>query len=211
MALHEVRRRGEVDVVAAVTTVVAGGVSMHGLREPLLEAQAEALGLPLMKVELPSFPCPNHEYELAMGRVLRRFVEQGVEQVIYGDLFLEDIRAYRLQQLEPFGLEGVFPLWGSDTRELAEAILDAGIRATLVVVDPARLDASFAGRDFDRELLRDLPAAVDPCGENGEFHTFVGFGPGFRQPVAFECGEVTERDGFVCVVLRSATQGVTLG
>jgi len=197
-ALHEVRTRGEFEVVGMLTTVTTtfGRVSMHGVREELLDRQAEAVDLPLVKVEVP-FPCPNEVYERAMAATLARLRSEGVEVVVFGDLFLEDVRRYRESRMEGTGLRPEFPLWKRPTKELARSMLDSGLRATIVCVDPKQLPAEFAGRPFDADLLRDLPPNVDPCGERGEFHTFVTSGPMFSRPVRVKPGPVVERDGFV--------------
>ncbi len=204
-ALWEVRRAGALDVVGLLTTVTTafGRVSMHGVREALLDRQIEEVGLPCRKIGIPS-PCPNEIYESEMTRALTEAKEQGVTHVVFGDLFLEDIRAYREAKLAKMGVTGVFPLWGRDTHALARDMLAAGLRATLTCVDPRRLAASFAGRAFDLDLLARLPPEVDPCGENGEFHTFVTGGPMFENPIAVLAGEVVERDGFVFADLLRA-------
>ena len=197
-ALHEVRRHGLFDVVGVVTTVSAafGRVSMHGVREVLLERQVAELGLPCVKVAIPS-PCTNEVYEREMDRAMEDARRAGVTQVVFGDLFLEDLRAYREAKLAEVGMQGVFPLWRRDTAALAREMLAAGVRATLTCVDPRKLDRRFAGRAFDAELLAEFPREVDPCGENGEFHTFVSAGPMFARPISVRAGEVVERDGFV--------------
>ena len=197
-ALHEVRREGDVEVVGLLTTVTRAfdRVSIHGVREELVEAQAAALGLPLTEVEIP-YPCSNEVYEHAMADVLAAAARQGVTHVVFGDLFLAEVRAYREAQLTLAGLVGVFPLWGRDTASLAREMVTAGLDARLVCVDASRLDRSFAGRRFDHDLLSALPPAIDPCGENGEFHTFVADGPMFDRPVPVQSGVVVERDGFV--------------
>jgi uncharacterized protein (TIGR00290 family) len=169
---------------------------MHGVREVLLEAQAASIGLPLIRVEIP-YPCPNEVYEQAMADTLASAAAHGVTHVVFGDLFLADIRAYREAQLAKAGFTGVFPLWDRDTTVLAHEMIAVGLDARLVCVDPSRLDRSFAGRTFDRALLAELPAGVDPCGENGEFHTFVADGPMFARPVPVSAGIIVERDGFV--------------
>ncbi len=196
--LETARRRAEFDIVALLTTVNRehSRVAMHAVRESLLEAQAAAAGLPLVKVPLPS-PCPNGAYEQAMAEAMAQARAEGVAHILFGDLFLEDIRKYREAQLARCGMVPVFPLWRLDTRALAQAMVAAGLRAVLTCVDPAKLDRSFAGREFDAGLLAALPARVDPCGENGEFHTFAFAGPMFRAPIAIAPGEVVERDGFV--------------
>lgn len=186
------------DVVALLTTVneTHQRVAMHAVRESLLEMQAVAAGLPLVKVPIPS-PCSNEVYEQAMSEAMARARDEGVRHVIFGDLFLADVRAYRERQLAKCGMAPVFPLWGRDTRKLAEDMLAGGLSAYLTCVDPRKLDRSFAGRRFDQDLLAALPRAVDPCGENGEFHTFACAGPMFRAEIPITAGEIVERDGFV--------------
>ncbi len=169
---------------------------MHAVRSELLRKQADAAGLPLWVVPIPS-PCSNEEYERAMNDVMRRADAEGIERIAFGDLFLEDIRAYREEKLASTRIKPVFPLWGSDTRELAREMIDGGLRARLTCVDPRVLDAKFAGREFDATLLDELPPHVDPCGERGEFHSFAYDGPMFRERIAIESGVVLERDGFV--------------
>ncbi len=195
-ALEALRR--EMPVAGLLTTLNARfrRVAMHGVREVLLEAQAESLGLPLYKVDLP-WPCPNEVYEERMGEAVRAARERGVTGVAFGDLFLEDVRRYREERMAGTGLEIHFPIWGRDTRELAEEMVESGLRAVLTTVDPRHCPKHFAGRAYDASLLRELPESVDPCGENGEFHTFAWDGPGFRTPVAIRPGPVVERDGFV--------------
>jgi len=197
-ALHVLRLQGEVEVVGLLTTTNGAfdRVAMHGVREVLLETQAEAVGLPLWKVPLP-WPCSNEAYEACMAEVCTRAVAQGIEAMAFGDLFLEDVRDYRIQKLAGTGLEPLFPIWESDTAGLARDMIRAGLKATLACVDPKALDAAFAGRGFDADLLAALPPDVDPCGERGEFHTFAWNGPMFRHPVAIRRGEVVARDGFV--------------
>lgn len=184
-------------MVGLLTTVnqVHDRVAMHAVRHELLRAQAAATGLPLLVVPIPS-PCTNEEYEAAMRTALARAREMGVTRMAFGDLFLEDIRAYREQKLAGTGIEPVFPLWSLPTPELARDMLSGGLRARLTCVDPKQLPASFAGREFELQLLRELPAAVDPCGERGEFHTFAYDGPMFERRIAIEPGNVVERDGF---------------
>lgn len=206
MSLHVLRRRGDVEVVGLLTTVneTHDRVAMHAVRRALLEAQAEATGLPLRVVSIP-WPCPNEAYEAAMALAMDAARKDGVEAVAFGDLFLADIRRYREERLQGTGLEPLFPLWERPTRQLAEEMIGAGLRATLTCVDPAALPPSFAGRDFDAALLADLPDGVDPCGENGEFHTFAWDGPMFRRPVHVSRGEVVARDGFVFADLLPAS------
>jgi uncharacterized protein (TIGR00290 family) len=197
-ALQESRRRGEVEVVGLLTTVTEsyGRVSMHGVRESLLELQASAVGLPLHRVPIPS-PCPNAVYERAMGAAVGRLRADGVSRIVFGDLFLEDVRAYREERLRGSGVEPLFPLWGRPTDRLAEEMIASGLDARIVALDPRVVPKSFAGRTFDRALLAELPAGVDPCGERGEFHTCVVAGPMFDAPIPVAPGDVVERDGFV--------------
>jgi uncharacterized protein (TIGR00290 family) len=197
-ALHVVRQRGEFDVVALLTTVnqTYSRVAMHAVRECLVEMQAAAAWLPLIKVPIPS-PCTNEIYEQAMGVAMARARAEGVRHVVFGDLFLEDIRTYREKQLSACGMTPAFPLWGRNTRELAEEMIANSLSAYLTCVDPRKLDRSFAGRRFDAQFLNALPSGVDPCGENGEFHTFANDGPMFQHAVPVTAGEIVERDGFV--------------
>ena len=169
---------------------------MHGVRQELVELQAQRMDLPLWPVELP-WPCSNAEYEERCTEVWHRALQQGFHAVAFGDLFLADIRAYRVRQLAGSGLEPLFPLWNIPTGELAREMLQGGLKAIVTCVDPRHLNRSFAGRDFDEAFLRDLPPGVDPCGENGEFHTFVSDGPQFSTSIAVSAGEVVQRDGFV--------------
>jgi uncharacterized protein (TIGR00290 family) len=204
-ALHRLRQRGDFEVAGLLTTLNAAfdRVAMHSTRRALLEAQAAAAGVPLFTVPLP-WPCSNEHYEAAMRIACDTAVAQGIEAMAFGDLFLEDIRRYREEKLAGTGLEPVFPVWGLDTRALAEEMIAGGLRARIVCVDPKKLPAEFAGRDFDTDFLRDLPEGVDPCGENGEFHTAVYAGPMFREPITIESGEVIERDGFIFADVRLA-------
>lgn len=198
-ALHVLRQRGDLEVVGLLTTLneAFGRVAMHGVRAELLEAQARATGLPLWSVPLP-WPCSNDEYEKRMRAVIEKARSAGVTAFAFGDLFLADIRAYRERQLSGTGIEPLFPIWGKpdDTPTLARSMIAAGFRATLACVDPRQLPATFAGREFDLQLLDDLSPCVDPCGENGEFHTFCHTGPVFDQPIPVRVGDVVERDGF---------------
>jgi len=201
-ALHRARRQ-DLEVAGLLTTMAGDRVAMHEVRKALIEAQAAAAGLPLWTVPLP-WPCSNAEYESAMSRGLLRARGDGIEAVVFGDLFLADIRAYRESLLAGSGIRPVFPLWGRDTAALAEEMIAGGLRATLVCVDLAKLPARFAGRDFDAGLLRELPASCDPCGENGELHTFAWAGPMFRAPVSIAPGRVEERGGFAYADLLPA-------
>lgn len=202
-ALQVLRGDPTVQVVGLLTTMnqPADRVSMHAVRRGLLEDQADRLGLPLHAVELP-FPCPNEVYAQRMTDAVRAAAAAGVQQVAFGDLFLADVRAYREAALQGTPLSPCFPLWGRSTDVLAREMIDAGLQGVLTCVDPAQLPAEFAGRPFDAELLADLPPDVDPCGERGEFHTFVWDAPTFSTPIDIVVGEVVERDGFVfCDVL----------
>jgi uncharacterized protein (TIGR00290 family) len=198
LTLNALRASPDFEVVALLTSITReyDRVSIHGVRRALLEAQAAAVGLPLVEIALEP-QCTNDAYEAAFHSALAQIhaTYPGVKHLAFGDLFLEDVRAYRERTLDHSGFTPVFPIWGHDTRQLAEEFIDAGFRARLVAVDTTQLDASFAGRAFDRQLLADLPATVDPCGERGEFHTFVSDGPIFAQPIPVEIGEVVLRDG----------------
>jgi uncharacterized protein (TIGR00290 family) len=204
-ALHVLRQDAAVEVVGLLTTVnaAANRVAMHAVRRVLLDAQAEAVGLPLLVVPLP-FPCPNDVYEAAMAQALAEARERGIEAVAFGDLFLADVRRYREERMAGTGLVPLFPLWGRPTRELALEMLAAGLHARITCLDPRVMPAALAGREFDRELLEALPAGVDPCGENGEFHTFAWDGPAFARPLLVRGGEVVTRDGFVYADLLPA-------
>jgi uncharacterized protein (TIGR00290 family) len=204
-ALHELRAMPQYEVTALLTTINqdAGRVAMHAVREALLEAQAGAAGLPLVKVPIPS-PCPNAAYEHAMEVALAQARQQGVSHVAFGDLFLEDVRRYREEKLRSAEMTPVFPLWGRETRALARQMVVGGLRAHLSCVDPKQLDRRFAGRVFDQRLLEELPDGVDPCGEKGEFHSFAFAGPMFSSPLSVTPGEIVERDGFVFADLLPA-------
>jgi uncharacterized protein (TIGR00290 family) len=197
MALYRTLASKQFEVVCLLTTLTDQfrRVSMHGVREELLDRQAESLGITLEKVLIP-YPCPNAVYEEKMWNTLSLWKEKGVTHVIFGDLFLEDIRRYREANLSRMDLTPVFPVWGTDTASLAREMLEVGFRAVLTCVDPRKLDGKFAGRQFDSSLLGDLPPTVDPCGENGEFHTFVYDGPNFRESIPVEVGQSVLRDGF---------------
>jgi uncharacterized protein (TIGR00290 family) len=196
-ALHEARREGRYDIVGALTTVneTFGRVAMHGVREAVLRAQCDAAGLPPVIVHIP-WPCSNEIYEAAMARAMDEAKAAGITHIIFGDLFLEDIRAYREDKLAPLGITPVFPLWLRPTAALAREMIAGGLEARVATVDLKKLPASFAGRAFDAALLDDLPAGIDPCAENGEFHTCVTAGPMFRHAIAVRVGETVERDGF---------------
>jgi uncharacterized protein (TIGR00290 family) len=197
LALEALRATGEHDPIVLLTSVTAGyeRVAIHGVRRELLRAQAAALGLPLHEFTLQP-DCSNEAYEAALASALDELLARyGARRIAFGDLYLEDVRRYREERLGPLGFELVFPLWGMNTAALAESFVARGCQARLVCVDTTQLDARFAGRAYDTRLLAELPAAVDPCGENGEFHTFFTFGPGFSTPVACDVGEVVMRGG----------------
>jgi uncharacterized protein (TIGR00290 family) len=197
-ALHVLRRHNEVEIVGLLTTINTHfeRVAMHGTRQGLLRMQARSAGLPLWEVPLP-WPCANETYEQAMSAACVSAIQQGISAIAFGDLFLEDVRRYREDRLRCSGLQPLFPLWGRNTRELIEEMLDGGLRARIVCVDPSKMPGDFVGHDLDRALLNRLPAGVDPCGENGEFHTFAHAGPMFFEPISIKDGECVSRDGFV--------------
>ena len=197
-ALWEARKAGKLDICGLLTTTneAVGRVAMHGTRNELMRKQAEAVGLPVLEVGLP-WPCSNEDYAARMIAACETMNAEGVSHVVYGDLYLEDIRAYRDEKMAQAGLTAVYPLWKRDTRQLARDMIASGLKTVVVCIDPKKLDASFAGRWFDEAFLADLPDGVDPCGENGEFHTCVIDGPMFAKPIEVEAGETVERDGFV--------------
>jgi uncharacterized protein (TIGR00290 family) len=197
-ALHLLRRDPRFEVAALLTTfnTAFDRVAMHAVRRGLVREQAARAGVPLWEVELP-WPCSNAQYEACMREVVQRALAEKIQGSAFGDLFLEDIRAYRERQLAGTGLEPLFPVWQIPTDALAREMIAAGVKAKLTCVNPKKLDRGFAGREFDAALLRDLPGGVDPCGEYGEFHTFVYESPEFSSPIRVECREIVERDGFV--------------
>ena len=197
-ALHLTRQSDELEIVGLLTTVSDDfrRVSMHGVRETLLQAQAAALGLPLHRVFVPT-PCPDEVYGDLMRASLTQAAADGVSHVIFGDIFLEDVRAYREARLREAGMTACFPLWLSDTTALAHQMIESGLRAVVTCVDPRQAPRDIIGRAYDEELLASLPDSVDPCGENGEFHTFVWDGPLFARPIEASVGETVERDGFL--------------
>jgi uncharacterized protein (TIGR00290 family) len=207
-ALHVLRQLGEYDVVGLLTTIneAFDRVAMHAVRVRLLELQAQAAGLPLWPVPIPS-PCSNAQYEAVMAGVIARARAEGISAIAFGDLFLADIRAYRERQLAGTGVKPLFPLWLRPTAALAHEMIAAGVRARLTCVDPQQLAAAFAGRSFDADLLRELPPTVDPCGENGEFHTFLCAGPMLRSDISVRVGNTITRDGFVFVDVEPRTTG----
>jgi uncharacterized protein (TIGR00290 family) len=197
-SLYLLRKQTDCEVVGLLTTFnqEANRVAMHGVRRSLVEAQAKAAGVPLWDVDLPS-PCSNADYEIIMKETCKSAVQEGIDYIAFGDLFLSDIRAYRQKQLEKTGLQPIFPVWGMPTRELAVSMIESGVRAKLTCIDSKLLAPEFAGREFNEQLLSDLPPEIDPCGENGEFHTFVYAGPMFERDLPVELGEIVSRDGFV--------------
>lgn len=204
-ALYEVRRSRDFEIIGALITATEpfNRVSMHGVRDELVRMQVEAAGLRPIVVRIP-FPCSNEVYEGKMAAAMKAARASGVTHVIFGDLFLEDVRKYRERQLAGTGIAPVFPLWGRDTSVLAREMIDAGVEATLCTVDLSKLPAFYAGRRFDNALLGALPPGTDPCGENGEFHTFVSAGPMLAQRIAVRTGETVERDGFAFADLLPA-------
>ncbi|MBV8552293.1 MAG: adenine nucleotide alpha hydrolase [Acidobacteriaceae bacterium] len=197
-ALKLLRETPDVEIAALITTFNcnAGRVAMHAVRRELVHAQADRAGLRLWPVELP-WPCSNAIYEDLMREVCQRAVAEGVTAIAFGDLFLEDIRAYREKQLQGTGLEPLFPVWHLPTRQLAEDMIRERVKAKVTCIDPKKLDRSFAGREFDTAFIEGLPQGIDPCGEYGEFHTFVYEAPVFSRPMEVETGDIVERDGFV--------------
>ena len=197
LALQAVLKNPALEVRALLTTVTEeyDRISMHGVRCSLLEQQAKAIGLPLEKIEIPP-RCSNDLYEQKMEAAMLKHKAAGIRRMAFGDLFLEDIRAYRDKTFPPIGMEAIHPVWGINTTALARQFISDGFKTVLVCIDPKQIDSKFCGRDFDEKLLADLPASCDPCGENGEFHTFVYDGPIFRKPVEITKGEIVERDGF---------------
>ena len=204
-SLHVLQQMSGIEVAGLFTTLNAAfdRVAMHAVRRQILEAQAEAAGLPLHIIEIP-WPCPNEAYERALGGFVAEQMAVGIAAMAFGDLFLQDIRAYREEKLSGTGIEPLFPLWGRDTRALAHEMIAGGLQAHLTCVDPKKLAASFAGRAFDEAFLAELPDGVDPCGENGEFHTCVFAGPMFARPIDVRVGEVEDRDGFIFADLLPA-------
>lgn len=203
--LHLLRRDPDIEVVGLVTTVneVHDRVAMHAVRVELLRRQAAAVGVPLRLVPIPH-PCSNEQYEAAMGALIEEALREGIDTMAFGDLFLEDIRAYRESRLDGTGMTPIFPIWGLPTDELARDMVAAGLRARVTCVDPKQMPREFAGRVFDGDFLNDLPDSVDPCGERGEFHSFAFDGPVFAEPVGVALGEIVERDGFVFADLTPA-------
>jgi len=210
MALHTILQRDDVQVTALLTTVTEGyeRISMHGVRRELLERQAQSIGLPLHEVRIPP-QCVNPIYEARMEEALRVHYNRGVRKVAFGDIFLEDLRVYREKNLARIGMTALFPIWKRDTRELIRLFHAQRFRAIAVCVDPKVLDRRFAGRELDESFFPDLPPGVDPCGENGEFHTFVFDGPIFRSPIPVRTGEIVDRDSFIFCDLQPGEEQVS--
>ena len=208
LALHALQQRAEVRVTGLLTTVTDeyDRISMHGVRRTLLTRQAEAIGLPVQEVRIPQ-QCVNTIYESRMEQALRAQLAAGVRTVAFGDIFLEDLRAYRERNLARLEMQAIFPIWKRDTHELARKFCDLGFRAIAVSIDPKKLERSFAGRELTSQFFVDLPEGVDPCGENGEFHTFVFAGPIFQKTIAVQRGEVVDRDGFTFCDLEEMVDG----
>jgi uncharacterized protein (TIGR00290 family) len=210
-SLHVMRKNREHEILGLLTTFneAANRVAMHAVRRELVERQAAATGLPLWPVYLP-WPCSNEQYERLMAEACKKAISNGIEGIAFGDLFLGDVRAYREKQLKGTALEPIFPLWGQPTHELARGMIASGLRAKLTCVDTNQLDAEFIGREFDEQLLAALPAGVDPCGEKGEFHSFVYAGPMFDLEIPVVVGETVVRDQFVFADLSSASMPASL-
>lgn len=206
-ALHKVRESSEYEVVGLISTVTEeyDRVSMHSTRHALLKNQAEQMGLPLNIVSIPAV-CSNEIYEAQMRILMDKAIKQGVTHVVFGDLYLEDIRRYRESMLSAINIKPLFPLWQKDTRLLAEEMIDSGMKAIITCIDSKKLDQSFAGRQFDKAFLNDLPRDIDPCGENGEFHTFVYDGPMFSKPIPVTVGAIVKRDGFIFADVYAADE-----
>jgi uncharacterized protein (TIGR00290 family) len=211
-SLHLLRQQNECEIVGLLTTFnqAANRIAMHAVRRSLVEAQVKAAGIPLWEVDLP-WPCSNADYECIMTETCKAAVQAGIECIAFGDLFLTDIRAYREKQLENSGLQPIFPVWGMPTKELARSMIKSGMRAKLTCVDPRPLAPDFVGREFDEQLLSEFPSDIDPCGENGEFHTFTYAGPMFQHDLSVEVGEIVSRDGFVFADLSLSQKRVSTG
>jgi uncharacterized protein (TIGR00290 family) len=209
-SLHLLRQQNDCEVVGLLTTFnqQVNRVAMYAVRRSLLEAQAKAIGIPLWHVDLP-WPCSNADYECIMKKACESALRAGIDHIAFGDLFLTDIRAYREKQLQDSGLQPIFPLWGMPTRELAHSMIKSGVRAKLTCIDAKLLAADFVGREFDEQLLSELPPNIDPCGENGEFHTFVYAGPMFQHDLSVDVGEIVSRDGFVFADLTLAGDSIS--
>ena len=210
--LYVLQQQPDVEIIGLLTTLneEADRVAMHAVRHDILQAQADSIGIPLWPVMIPS-PCPNETYEQRMGEAMQRAEQENITHVAFGDLFLEDVRDYRIKNFEGSKLEPIFPIWQEPTVQLARQMIDIGLEAIVTCVDPKQLDGSFVGRKFDHQFLDELPDNVDPCGENGEFHTCVLNGPMYRQPIAAKSGEIVERDGFLFadLMIQSGVQATS--
>ncbi len=197
-ALYVLQRSRHVEVTGLFTTInqVHGRVAMHAVPYHLVRAQARSIGLPLEELQIPH-PCSNEEYERVMEQFLRQAKGKGIESIAFGDLFLEAVRRYREEKMKNTGISPIFPVWGTPTDVLSKALIDTGFRMLVTCIDPQAVPRELAGREYDKHFLEELPEGVDPCGENGEFHTFVFDGPIFKEPLAVECGQIVEREGFV--------------
>jgi len=197
-ALHHIRQADQHEIVGLLSTITEeyDRVSMHATRHELLKKQAERLGLPLYPVFIPA-SCSNEIYEERMRNVMINVIKEGITHIAFGDLFLEDVRKYRELKLSTINITPLFPLWGMNTLHLAKEMIASGLKAVITCIDPKKLDAPFVGRKFNNQLLNDLPLDVDPCGENGEFHTFVYDGPMFKKPISISIGSIVERNGFI--------------
>ncbi len=195
LALYEILNMKKVNVQALLTTITEdySRVSMHGFRTKLLEQQVESLGFKLEKVLIPK-NCTNEKYDLRMHQVMKKYHKEGIKAVIFGDIFLEDVRQYRESNLAKIGMIGIFPLWKLNTSELAIKFIELGFKAVITCIDSKVLDKNFVGRTFDKQLISELPSNIDPCGENGEFHSFVYSGPIFQNEISFTLGEVVSKD-----------------
>jgi uncharacterized protein (TIGR00290 family) len=209
--LHVLRQQAQYEIAGLLTTFnqEADRVAMHGVRRSLVEQQAAAAGLPLWSIPLP-WPCSNEQYEGLMTKACAKAVAEGMEAIAFGDLFLEDVRAYRVKQMAGTGLEPLFPVWGEPTDRLAHEMVASGLKAILTCVDTSKLEADFAGRRFDADLLAELPSGIDPCGENGEFHSFVYAGPMFNSAIDVIAGETVVRDKFAFADLIPATSAIAV-
>lgn len=197
-ALHTLRQKPEIDLAGLFCTVnqAFDRVAMHGVRVELLQRQAESMGLPLEIIEIP-YPCSNTDYEAIMGQFVERAKRDGVEKFAFGDLYLEDVRNYRIDKLKGTGIEPIFPIWGIPTDALSRDMISSGLRTVITCINPEQIPAEFVGREFDQAFLDALPEHVDPCGENGEFHSFVFDGPMFQQAIEITVGDIVHRDKFV--------------
>ncbi|MBU1013734.1 MAG: diphthine--ammonia ligase [Bacteroidetes bacterium] len=197
LALHKILEVGEFEIFSLITTITEGynRISMHGISVDLLEEQAKSIGIPLYKIEIPQ-NCSNEDYEMIMVKTLTHFQKQGISSVIFGDIYLEDVKNYRISQLSRIGMQAIFPLWGINTSEIVNEFIKKGFQSIISCVDIRAIDPKFSGRIFDQNFLNDLPTACDPCGENGEFHSFVFDGPIFFRKIKIKTGAKLLRDNY---------------